>query len=117
MKAALNAINRIDLDNAIRTLSSDAFAGRYPASPGETLTIEFLSREFARVGAIPGNGLSYYQDVPMLKIANDTQGILAFAGGKSPLALAYAAILSASLRNSRRKSLSRTRKRSLSVSA
>ena len=89
LKAALDAINRTDLDVAIRTLSSDAFEGRYPASSGETRTIEFLSREFARVGAIPGNGPSYYQDVPMLKIANDRQGILTFAGGKSPLALAY----------------------------
>lgn len=89
MKAALAAINRSDLDAAIRTLSSDAFEGRYPASPGETRTIEFLSREFARVGTIPGNGLSYYQDVPMLKIANDGQGILTFAGSKSPLALTY----------------------------
>jgi len=89
MKAALAAINRTDLDAAIRTLSSDAFEGRYPSSPGETRTIEFLSREFARVGAIPGDGLSYYQDVPMLKITNDRQGILTFAGGKSPLALTY----------------------------
>ena len=89
IKAALAAINQTDLDAAIRTLSSDAFEGRYPASPGETRTIEFLSREFARVGAIPGNGLSYYQDVPMLKIANDQQGILTFVGGKSPLTLSY----------------------------
>jgi Zn-dependent M28 family amino/carboxypeptidase len=89
MKAALAAINRTDLDAAIRTISSDAFEGRYPASSGETRTIEFLSREFTRVGAIPGNGSSYYQDVPMLKIANDHQGILTFAGGKSPLALSY----------------------------
>ena len=36
IKAALAAINRADLDAAIRTLSSDAFEGRYPASPGET---------------------------------------------------------------------------------
>jgi Zn-dependent M28 family amino/carboxypeptidase len=89
LKAALAAINRTDLDTAVQTLSSDAFEGRYPASPGETRTIEFLSREFARVGTTPGNGLSYYQDVPMQKIANDRQGILSFAGGKSPLALSY----------------------------
>lgn len=89
MKAALAAINRNDLDAAIRILSSDAFEGRYPATPGETRTGEFLSREFARVGTAPGNGPIYYQDVPMLKIANDQQGILTFAGGTSPLALAY----------------------------
>jgi Zn-dependent M28 family amino/carboxypeptidase len=89
MKAALAAINRADLAAAIRALSSDAFEGRYPASAGETRTIEFLSREFARVGATPGNGSSYYQDVPLLKIANDHQGVLTFAGGKTPLALSY----------------------------
>jgi Zn-dependent M28 family amino/carboxypeptidase len=89
MKAALAAINRDELGFAIRTLSSDAFEGRYPASPGETRTIEFLRREFTRVGATPGNGGSFYQEVPLLKIANDHQGILKFSGGQPPLEFTY----------------------------
>jgi len=88
-KAGLAAIDKAGLEAALRTLSSDEFEGRFPASPGESRTIEYLSREFARVGAMPGNGSSYIQDVPMLKIANDRKGELAFSGGKAPLALSY----------------------------
>lgn len=88
-KAGLAAIDRAGLEAAIRTLSSDRFAGRFPASRGEDLTVEYLSREFARVGAAPGNGSSYVQEVPMLRIACDRRGELAFSGGRTPLALAY----------------------------
>ena len=89
IKAESVVVNRAGLEAAIRTLSSDAFEGRYPSSAGETRTIEFLSREFRRVGAAPGNGSSYFQDIPMLRITNDQQGVLTFSGGKSPLALAF----------------------------
>ena len=88
-KAGLAAISRAGLEAAIRTLSSDRFAGRFPASRGEDLTVEYLSREFARVGAAPGNGPSYVQEVPMLRIACDRRGELSFSGGPTPLALAY----------------------------
>jgi Zn-dependent M28 family amino/carboxypeptidase len=57
------------------TLSSDQFEGRAPGTPGETLTISYISRAFASVGLQPGvagsDGLasSYLQDVPMVTAA------------------------------------------------
>jgi hypothetical protein len=62
----------------IRTLSDDSFEGRGPATPGETKTVEYLSRQFQAVGLQPGgevvNGQRQWtQRVPLLKsvIAGD----------------------------------------------
>jgi Zn-dependent M28 family amino/carboxypeptidase len=38
----------------IKTLSSDAFEGRGPATPGETKTVAYLEKEFAAAGLQPG---------------------------------------------------------------
>jgi Zn-dependent M28 family amino/carboxypeptidase len=38
----------------VATLSSDAFEGRAPASPGETKTLDYLTEAFTRLGLKPG---------------------------------------------------------------
>lgn len=43
-------------------LSSDEFAGRFPATEGETKTIEYLTKEFQKIGVTPANGDSYLQE-------------------------------------------------------
>jgi len=55
----------------IETLSSDAFEGRAPATPGEQLTIDYISNAFAAAGLQPGardaqGALSWFQDVPIV---------------------------------------------------
>ena len=57
---------------AIETLSSDEFEGRGPSSPGEEKTVSYLQAEFERFGLLPGNGESYFQDVPL--VATTVQG-------------------------------------------
>jgi Zn-dependent M28 family amino/carboxypeptidase len=57
-----------DLLAGIQTLSSDEFEGRAPSSLGENKTMEFLRIEFERLGFEPGNGESFYQDVPLVAI-------------------------------------------------
>jgi Zn-dependent M28 family amino/carboxypeptidase len=42
------------LSEHIKILASDAFEGRGPATPGETKTIAYISKEFAAVGLQPG---------------------------------------------------------------
>ena len=42
---------------AVRELSSDAFEGRSPDSPGETRTVDFLTRAFEDAGLAPGGDL------------------------------------------------------------
>jgi Zn-dependent M28 family amino/carboxypeptidase len=56
----------------VSTLASDQFEGRAPGTPGEALTIGYISRAFASVGLQPGlaghDGAapSYLQDVPII---------------------------------------------------
>jgi Zn-dependent M28 family amino/carboxypeptidase len=65
----LAAFSADSLVKHIETLSSDEFTGRKPFSEGETKTINYLKEEFAAAGLEPGNGDSYFQDVPMVRIS------------------------------------------------
>src|SRR5260221_8431698 len=59
------------LSKHIGTLSSNDFLVRKPYSEGEIKTINYLKEEFKAAGLEPGNGDSYIQDVPMVKITTD----------------------------------------------
>ncbi len=48
-------------------LSSDAFEGRAPASPGGEKTISYIRSRFMEAGLMPGNGDSFFQPVPLLE--------------------------------------------------
>jgi Zn-dependent M28 family amino/carboxypeptidase len=61
-------ITQSDLEPHIVTLSSDDYMGRMPFTEGETKTIAYLENEFKSLGLEPGNGESYFQDVPMVSI-------------------------------------------------
>jgi Zn-dependent M28 family amino/carboxypeptidase len=53
----------------IRVLSSDAFEGRAPGSPGEDMTIAYLQQEYGKLGLSPGNpDGTFIQNVPMVGI-------------------------------------------------
>lgn len=52
----------------IKTLSSDGFEGRTPATPGGRKTVEFIESEFKRIGLKPAINGSYRQSVPLLEI-------------------------------------------------
>jgi Zn-dependent M28 family amino/carboxypeptidase len=62
------AFNKDSLASHIRILSSDTFMGRKPFTEGETKTIHYLKDQFAAEGLEPGNGDSYFQEVPMVQI-------------------------------------------------
>ena len=57
------------LAKEISTLSSDDFQGRKPFTVGEKRTINYLRSRFRSLGLAPGNGKSYFQEVPMVDIA------------------------------------------------
>ncbi|MHA7130104.1 M28 family metallopeptidase [Algoriphagus namhaensis] len=59
-----------DLEPHIVKLASDEFEGRMPFSAGETKTINYLESEFKAYGLEPGNGNSYFQDVPLASITS-----------------------------------------------
>ncbi|MBC7588745.1 MAG: M28 family peptidase [Chitinophagaceae bacterium] len=64
----LAAFSVDSLAKHIATLASDSFMGRKPFSPGETITINYLKQQFINAGLEPGNGNSYFQEVPMVKL-------------------------------------------------
>lgn len=53
---------------AVQILSSDSFQGRKPFTKGEEITVNYLRQKFISLGLEPGNGNSYFQDVPMVNI-------------------------------------------------
>ena len=73
--AAFAAEPNIDpklLSEHIKVLSSDAFEGRGPNTPGETKTIAYVSKEFKDAGLQPGGdktkaGRSWTQNVPLAR--------------------------------------------------
>lgn len=67
--AAAIGIDATTLMAEIEILSSDEFGGRAPGSPGEVLTIAYLTEQFADLGLAPGNpDGSWVQGVPLVGI-------------------------------------------------
>jgi Zn-dependent M28 family amino/carboxypeptidase len=64
-----------DLLRHVKTLSSDEFEGRAPGTKGEELTVAYLTEQFWRAGAKPGNpDGTFVQRVPLVgSTANDVK--------------------------------------------
>jgi Zn-dependent M28 family amino/carboxypeptidase len=81
------------LTQDIRTLSSDAFEGRGPATPGEEKTIAHIAQGMQAAGLQPAGDLKdgkrgWYQDVPLLRASisdPDPKLVLTIAGQATPV--------------------------------
>ncbi|NNM76683.1 M28 family peptidase [Sphingomonas sp. ID1715] len=81
------------LTQDIRTLSSDEFEGRGPATAGEEKTIAYISKTMAEAGLQPAGDLengkrSWYQKVPLLRTSirgADPKLVLTVAGKPMPI--------------------------------
>ena len=71
-----------DLEPNLIALSSDEFMGRMPFTEGEQLTTSFLESKFKEMGLEPGNGDSYFQEVPMVSIITYPEQSIAFKGAQ-----------------------------------
>jgi len=65
-----------DFAELVKTLSSDAFEGRAPGSNGEELTVNYIRDQMQRIGLQPGNGDSWFQDVPMTETTASESTVL-----------------------------------------
>ena len=65
---ALESFSVEELIEDIKVLSSDAFEGRGPSTAGEEKTVNYLVERFSSLGLEPGNGDSYFQQVPLVNI-------------------------------------------------
>lgn len=80
LEGALDSISSVSLAKNTQILSSDEFEGRAPASKGEELTINFMKEKFQELGLKPGNGDSFFQEVPMVEIESIPEGNLVIRG-------------------------------------
>ncbi|QCX38985.1 M28 family peptidase [Aureibaculum algae] len=70
-------------------LASDEFLGRRPFTEGEVKTVNYLKDEFEKLGLLPGNGESYFQDVPMVEIIGKPTENMTFTNGNESFNLSY----------------------------
>ena len=88
--AALKAINDTSFAKHIAVLASDGFEGRKPFTAGETKTINYLKSEFEKLGLKPGNGDSYFQEVPMVDIKSTPSDLsIKTSNGNAGVSLKY----------------------------
>ena len=68
------------LAGEIKTLASDEFEGRRPATPGEEKTVAFIENAFRTAGLKPGVGDSYRQPVPFVELTTRPDDTFRVAG-------------------------------------
>jgi Zn-dependent M28 family amino/carboxypeptidase len=91
---AASQLTEVDVINAelhghIAELSSDAYEGREPGTPGEDKTIAYLTREFAALGVEPGNSGAWLQEVPITSVATSPDAVLSIRGDQYSEELSY----------------------------
>ena len=78
------------LQEVTKELSSDAYEGRAPGTPGEEKTVAYIIRKYQEAGLKPGNNGKWTQDVPLVEITAANATPLTFTGGKTPVTAQYA---------------------------
>lgn len=68
-------------------LAADSLEGRKPFSEGEIRTLRYLQAEFNKLGLLPGNGDSYFQEVPMVEIKSTSEGSMLLESASGRMAL------------------------------
>ncbi len=78
------------MKDVTRVLSSDAFEGRKPGTPGEDKTIALMVERFKAAGLTPGNGTSWLQQVPLVEITGRDYAPLTVTGKGGNLSFDFA---------------------------
>jgi Zn-dependent M28 family amino/carboxypeptidase len=89
LTAALSTITADELRHEVQVLSADSMEGRLPSTIGEERTITYLHEQFDALGLRPGNGDSYFQQVPLVSITADTTMTLTVRGGGETSRFSY----------------------------
>jgi Zn-dependent M28 family amino/carboxypeptidase len=78
---AEDQITTASLTEHVKTLGSDEFGGRAPATPGGVKTAEYLAKQLTDIGIEPGapNG-TYFQDVPIVESVVERNFVLSVPG-------------------------------------
>ena len=86
---AIKAINDSSLTQYLSVIAADSLEGRKPFTNGETKTINYLRTQFEKLGLEPGNGNSFFQEVPMVEIKSVPEDKMVFKGKTASLTLNY----------------------------
>jgi hypothetical protein len=88
--AASARITDVNLKRDTQVLSSDAFEGRKPGTPGGDKAVAYIIQRMQAIGLKPGNGGKWTQDVPLVTIkADPAKAGLTINGGAAPIALKF----------------------------
>ncbi|MFH6768961.1 M28 family metallopeptidase [Gaetbulibacter aquiaggeris] len=82
-------VNQATIGKHLERLSSDEFMGRMPFTEGEVKTVNYLKDEFSKLGLEPGNGKSFYQDVPLIEITGSVSDKMIISGPNGDFNLSY----------------------------
>ena len=82
-------LSEATMKDVTRILSSDAFEGRMPGTPGEEKTIALMVDRFKAAGLKPGNGDSWVQEVPLIEITGKDYAPITIAGKGTAIALDF----------------------------
>ena len=80
-------ISEASLERHLIALSSDEFQGRKPFTDGEEKTVGYLKAQFEQLGLVPGNGDSYFQDVPLVELTAKPSETMKINGNGESLSL------------------------------
>ena len=86
---AIKMINDSSIAQHIRVLASDEFEGRKPFTAGETKSINYLKEQFSKLGLKPGNGESFFQEVPMVELKSTPSAKMVFKGASGSVTANY----------------------------
>lgn len=102
-RAAAERVRADEISGHLRFLSHDLLEGRAPGERGDALAVHYLAAQLEAIGlkpGVPGKGgapASFFQEVPLVKLAADVPESVVIEGAKTPLALSTRAGSSAEL--------------------
>ncbi len=88
--AARERITAEALHSHVKVLASDSFAGRAPSTIGEERTVHYLRDRLQQLGLKPGNGDSFFQEVPLVRSVVRPDAELTVRGDGRTLRFRYA---------------------------
>jgi Zn-dependent M28 family amino/carboxypeptidase len=89
-RAELPRIDAAAVLEHTKVLASDAFEGRGPGTKGETLTVDYLTKQLQQIGLAPGNpDGTWVQKVPLVGTTVQGRPALRFRKGSAERSLAW----------------------------
>jgi len=89
LNEAFATVTADELVEYTRDLSADSMEGRLPGTVGEERTLRYMQQRFEELGLQPGNGDSWYQEVPLVSIAADPDMSLTISAGDQSREYSY----------------------------